>query len=98
MKTLTIGDTVFNLSYLISVKYKAKSKAVAPRGGKSSNAGHSDPAGPLKSASSLELHFLDCDTIHLKKDKADAVWSKLSVLLDIDQEESPPETEISTPS
>jgi len=94
MKTLIIGNTTYNLAYLISITYKAKTKKVTP------SAKSNEPASTetLKSASSLELHFLDCDTIHLKKEKADAVWSKLSVLLELDQDESPPETEISTPS
>ena len=94
MKTLTIDDTVYNLAYLISVKYKAKTR-VASRGAKSKTV---EAAEPLKSASSLDLHFLDCETIHLKKDKADAVWSKLSRLLDLDQADDLPEADDSHPS
>ena len=95
MKTLTIDDTVYNLAFLISVKYKAKSKVPAARGTKS---GKVESPATLKSASSLELRFLDCDTIHLKKDKADAVWSKLSRLLDLDQGENIPIADDSHPS
>lgn len=94
MKILTIGDTGYNLAYLISFKYKAKTKKVVP-GAKSPKLALT---GTLKSASSLELHFLDCDTVHLKKDKADAVWNKLSCLLDLAPDETPSEAEISTPS
>lgn len=95
MRTLTIDDTVYNLAFLISVKYKAKSKVPAVRGAKS---GKAESPTTLKSASSLELRFLDCDTIHLKKDKADAVWSKLSRLLDLDQVENLPAADDSHPS
>jgi hypothetical protein len=52
----------------------------------------------VKSDSTLELHFLDRDTVHLKKDKADAVWKKLSHLLELTADETQPEPEISTPS
>ncbi len=31
MKTLTIGDTTYNLAYLISVKYKARTRKDAPK-------------------------------------------------------------------
>jgi len=86
MKTLTIDDTVYNLAFLISVKYKAKTKVAAGRGAKSEPL---ESRETLKSASSLDLHFLDCDTIHLKKDKADAVWNKLSLLLDSSPNETP---------
>ena len=95
MRTLTIDDTVYNLAFLISVKYKAKCKVPAVRGAKS---GKAESPATLKSASSLELRFLDCDTIHLKKDKADAVWSKLSRLLDLDQVDPPPAADDSHPS
>ncbi len=94
MKTLTIGDTTYNLAYLISVKYKARTKKEAP-GPRSKKR---IPIETLKSASALDLHFLDCDTIHLKKEKADAVWKKLSHLLELTADETPPEPEISTPS
>ncbi len=94
MKTLKIDDTIYNLAYLISVKYKHKIREAAPTG----KPGTAKAKGTLKSASSLDLHFLDCDTIHLKKDKADAVWSKLSLLLEIEADEAPPDAEIPTPS
>jgi hypothetical protein len=94
MKTLTIGDTTYNLAYLISVKYKAKTREVTA-GAKSKNP---VPAGTVKSASTLELHFLDCDTLRFKKEKADAVWKRLNQLLEIEPEESPAEPEISNPS
>ncbi len=95
MKTLTIDDTIYNLAFLISVKYKAKSKVAARRSSKSE-----DPESPetLKSASSLDLKFLDCDTVHLKKDKADAVWKKLSILMDLDPSASIPTADESHPS
>ncbi len=35
MKTLTIDDTIYNLAFLISVKYKVKTKATAQRSAKS---------------------------------------------------------------
>ncbi len=94
MKTLTIGDTVYNLAYLISVTYKAKTKKDVP----SPKSKKTAVLGALKSASTLELHFLDCDTLHFRKEKADAVWSKLAHLLEITPDESPVEAEISTPS
>lgn len=94
MKTLTIGDTTYNLAYLISVKYKAKTRKEVP----SPKSNKLALPGELKSASSLDLHFLDCDTIHLKKDKADAVWKKLSHLLELEPDGTTPEPEISTPS
>lgn len=95
MKTLTIDDTVYNLAFLISVKYKAKSKVPARKGAKSKK---EESPEPVKSASSLDLHFLDCELIHLKKDQADAVWSKLSVLLNLDQDEAIATAEDSHPS
>ena len=95
MKTLTIDDTVYNMAFLISVKYKAKTKVVARRDAKSDEIETSET---LKSASSLDLQFLDCDTIHLKKEKADAVWGKLSILLDLDQDENLPAADESHPS
>ncbi len=95
MKTLTIDDTVYNLAFLISAKYKAKTKVNARRRAKSEKV---ESPESLKSASSLDLHFLDCDSIHLKKDQADAVWRKLTRILDLAADEAPPEAEISTPS
>ena len=95
MNTLTIDDTIYNLAFLISVKYKAKTKVAAGRGAKSKKV---ESPEPLKSTSSLDLHFLDCDSIHLKKEQADEVWRKLSRFLDLDPEETPPEAEISAPS
>ncbi|MGL4401843.1 MAG: hypothetical protein ACRCXD_18430 [Luteolibacter sp.] len=94
MKTLTIGDTVYNLAYLISVKYKAKTRKDL------ASAKSKKPTDPeaLKSASTLELHFLDCDTLRFRKEKADAVWSKLAQILEIAPDESPAEQEISNPS
>jgi hypothetical protein len=92
MKTLTIGDTTYNLAYLISVKYKARTRKDVPRPRSKKPA----VAGEIKSDSTLELHFLDCDTVHLKKDKADNVWKKLTHLLELDK--TPPEPEISNPS
>ena len=74
MKTLTIDDTLYNLAFLISVRYKAKTKATALR--------------RAKSASSLDLQFLDCDPIHLRK--ADAVWGKLSASMNLDPSDSFP--------
>lgn len=76
MKTLTIDDTLYNLAFLISVRYKAKTKATALR--------------RAKSASSLDLQFLDCDPIHLRKAKADAVWGKLSASMNLDPSDSFP--------
>ena len=95
MNTLTIDDTVYNLDFLISVKYKAKTKVPARKG---ANSKKDESPEPLKSSSSLDLHFLDCEMIHLKKDKADAVWKKLSVLLDLDQDEAIPAADDSHPS
>jgi hypothetical protein len=95
MKTLTIDDTVYNLAYLISVKYKAKTKAATPRGAKSEPV---ESPQTLKSASTLDLHFLDCDKLHLKKDSADAVWNKLSRLLELDPDENLPTADESHPS
>ena len=94
MKTLTIGDTTYNLAYLISVKYKARTRKDAPSPKSKKRA----PTGEVKSDSTLELHFLDCDTVYLKKDKADAVWKKLTHLLELTTDETPPVPEISTPS
>lgn len=94
MNTLKIDDTVYNLAYLISVKYKHRIKEATPTG----KPGTATANRTLKSASSLDLHFLDCDTLHLKKDKADAVWSKLFPMLGIEPDEAPPEAEISAPS
>lgn len=92
MKTLTIADTVYNLAFLITVTYKAKTKVAARKDSKS------DDAESLKSASSLALQFLDCDTIHLKKDKADMVWAKLTTLMDLETTESLPTADDSHPS
>jgi|GEM_PF-4803475 len=80
MKTLTIGNTTYNLAYLIRLKYKARTKNIVPSP-KSKN-----PALTKiqTSASSLEIHFLDCDMIHFKNDEADALWSRLSALLELD--------------
>ena len=95
MKTLTIDDTIYNLAFLISVKYKAKTKAAARRGATSD---HVKTPEILKSASSLDLHFLDNDTIHLKKDQADAVWRKLAPTLDLDPDNTLPTADKSRPS
>ncbi len=92
MKTLTIGDTTYNLAYLIRFKYKARTNQDDPSPKSKKSAGTEN----VKSASSLEIHFLDCDSIHLKKDKADAVWKKLTHLLDLVPDETPPDAEIST--
>ena len=94
-KTLTIDDTVYNLAFLISVKYKAKTKVAARRGAKSD---HAETPEILKSASSLDLHFLDSDTIYLKKDQADAVWRKLAITLDLDLDDTVATADESHPS
>ena len=85
MKTLKIDDTVYNLAYLISYKYKAKSKGSAKRTKKSDEEEPTPALGTLKSDSSLCVQFLNCKPILLKKDEADAVWSKLATALDLDK-------------
>lgn len=83
MKTLKIDDTVYNLAYLISYKYKAKSKGAAKRTKKSDEVESTPASGALKSDSFLCVHFLNCKPIILKKDEADAVWSKLAATLNL---------------
>ena len=95
MRTLTIDDTIYNLAFLVSVKYKAKTKVVARRDAKSDGI---EPSGTLKSASSLDLKFLDCDTVHLKKDKADEAWNTLSILMNLNPTESISTADESHPS